>query len=153
MTDPASSVGACAYTGLSPKSLAFWCAAIIDSTSRRSAASSPHCAPTKAARSASSQASAAWKISVICLQRSGFIATHPFEAGVQPCARGPPFSFGGRHRNLQNLAGLCQRESAEEPQFCYLALARIKLSKLIERGMQVQHINIMRLTRGHDIHQ
>ena len=110
----AAECGSGCSTADSPNRPASRCAASIAPTSPRSSLSVPQACSRNAPRAAVSRASAAWKTSVMCRQRSGVMALVAPELLEQPRASGLPIALGGRDRDAEDLAGLFERQTAEE---------------------------------------
>src|SRR5262245_12001445 len=148
--DPGSSESAGTNSGVSPNGPASWCAATSASTSARNAASAPQASARKASRRAASLASAAWKISVTCCQRSGPTSRGlVLQATVQPRARDLPLSFDGGDRKAQDMTSFFEREPAEEFQFGDLALACVEGREIRQGRIEIQHVDVTRLVLRH----
>src|SRR4029450_55387 len=80
-------------------------------------------------------------------QRSGVMALLAAELLEQPRASGLPVTLGGRDRDAEDLAGLLERQTAEEAELRQLALARIEGGEAGERGVEVEHVDIDRWRR------
>ena len=66
------------------------------------------------------------------------------QASEEPCPRGLPVAHRRRQRGAQHVSGLFQRESAEEAQFGDAGLAPIERGELVERVMEIEHVNVVR---------
>src|SRR5580692_245781 len=70
---------------------------------------------------------------------------------VQPNSGSRPISLDGCRRDLQNVRGLLDRETGEEPQFDNPGLLRIHAREFPERVVQREHIEIALLRKLDDV--
>src|SRR5215813_9979495 len=98
---------------------------IRDSTSFRSLQSSTQASARKAARLSHDISAAASASSTIFRQRSGSITAPVVDLSVQIRLCPSPFPLNRHRRELQHLGGFFDVQTAEEPEFHDLTLARI----------------------------
>src|SRR5262249_20198773 len=121
------------------------CATSKALTASCSLGSSAQASARKAARSAGSRSSAAWKRSSIWAKRSGeFIRKRPhsFQFVAQPGARETPVSFYRRVRESQRFGCFRHRQPAEETQFHDTAVLWIGLRQTVQRFIQRQYLHL-----------
>src|SRR5580704_2126860 len=104
-------------------------AARSERTSRQRDGSPSHACVTNCSRALCSISSAAWKIDSIFCQFSGSTRKPLTKFAAEPTFCETPVTVNGFFGDLQNVGDFHDRQTAEEPQFDDLALARVDESE------------------------
>lgn len=72
----------------------------------------------------------------------------PRERVEQPRSSHLPVAFDSGEREVEDVARFLQRQSAKEPQLCDAALACVERGEPLERGIEVEDIDVNRLRHG-----